>query len=236
MGLQRFEKRLERAVEGVFARAFRSQVRPVELGRRLAREMDLAVDVGVRGERVAPNAFAVHLALADVEKLADYADQLAIELADAAEEHAGDEGYVLRGPAEVDLVEDPRQRAGQFQVLAKVKPGLRAPLSVRTAPTAWLVRPDGSRVPVVDGDPVTIGRLPECEVSLADPNVSRRHAEVRLIDGKASVVDLGSLNGTRVNGKGVPPGAVGLALQPDDDVWVGTARMKFIVDKSAQGG
>jgi len=235
MGLQRFEKRLERAVEGAFARAFRSQVRPVELGRRLAREMDLAVDVGVRGERVAPNAFAVHLSPTDVEKLADYAEQLAAELADAAEEHAGDEGYVLRGPAEVDLVEDPRQRAGQFQVLARVKPGPRTPVSIRTAPTAWLVRPDGSKVPVVDGDPVTIGRLPECEVALSDPNVSRRHAEVRLIDGKASVVDLGSLNGTRVNGRGVPPGADGLPLLPDDEVWVGTARMRFVVDQPARG-
>ena len=234
MGLQRFEKRLERAVEGAFARAFRSQVRPVELGRRLAREMDLGVNVGVRGERVAPNSFSVHLAPDDVERLADFAEQLAIELADAAEEHAGDEGYVLRGSAEVELLEDPEQRPGQFQVVARVRPGPQAPKA--TSATAWLVRPDGTRVPLIDGDPVTIGRLPECEVALADPNVSRRHAEVRLIDRQASVVDLGSLNGTRVNGRGVPADGKGLALQPGDEVWVGTAKLRFVVDHPRGSG
>lgn len=234
MGLQRFEKRLERAVEGAFARAFRSQVRPVELGRRMAREMDLAVNVGVRGERVAPNSFSIHLAPDDVERLADFAEQLAIELADAAEEHAGDEGYVLRGSAEVELIEDPEQRAGQFQVRARVRPGPRIPIA--SAAVAWLLRPDGTRVPLVEGDPITIGRLPECEVALADPNVSRRHAEVRIMDRQASVVDLGSLNGTRVNGRGVPADGKGLPLKPNDEIWVGAAKLKFVVDAPRKSG
>jgi Protein of unknown function (DUF3662)/FHA domain len=228
MGLQRFEKRIERAVEGAFARAFRSQVRPVELGRRLAREMDLAVNVGVRGERVAPNAFAVHLAPEDVERLADDASQLAVELADAAQEHADDEGYVLKGPAEVELVEDPDQRPGQFDVRAFVRLG-----PIPTRPSAWLVDLTGARVAVTDGDPISIGRLPECDITVDDVNVSRRHCEIRVVEGKARVVDLGSLNGTRLNGRGVPPNGNGAPLANNDEVWVGAARLRFVIDTGA---
>src|SRR5687768_824083 len=100
MGLHQFERKLERLVEGVFAKAFRSGLQPIELGRRLTREMDLRRTAGLRGV-IAPNHFVFALAPADLERFQSFADALTRELADAARQHARDEGYQLVGPVEV---------------------------------------------------------------------------------------------------------------------------------------
>jgi hypothetical protein len=100
MGLQQFEERLERLVEGTLAKPFRSNLQPVEIGRRLTREMDLHRRVGVRG-LIAPNAFAVTLSPADVSRFSNFIDALSRELSDAAREHARIEGYSFVGPVEV---------------------------------------------------------------------------------------------------------------------------------------
>ena len=192
MGLRRFEEGLERLVEGTLAKPFRSNLQPVEIGRRLTREMDLHRRVGVRG-LIAPNVFIISLAPADVDRFANFVDALGRELADAAREHAKIEGYTLVGPVDVQIFEGTRLRAGRFTVSAEVREGEGA------YPEAELVLHDGGRIKV-GAEPVVIGRLPECAVVLADPNVSRRHAEVRRLDDSLVVTDLGSTNGTRVNG------------------------------------
>ncbi len=192
MGLQRFEERLERLVEGTLAKPFRTNLQPVEIGRRLTREMDLQRRVGVRG-LIAPNVFMVTLAPADVDRFANYIDALSRELADAAREHARIEGYSFVGPVEVQIFEGTRLRAWRFTITAEVREG------DGEYPPAELVLHDGTRV-AIGPEPVVIGRLPECAVVLADPNVSRRHAEVRRVDDSVVVTDLGSTNGTRVNG------------------------------------
>ena len=104
MGLQQFEERLERLVEGTLAKPFRSNLQPVEIGRRLTREMDLHRRVGVRG-LIAPNAFAVTLSPADVSRFANFIDALSRELSDAAREHAKIESYSFVGPVEVEIFE-----------------------------------------------------------------------------------------------------------------------------------
>ena len=104
MGLQQFEERLERLVEGTLAKPFRSNLQPVEIGRRLTREMDLHRRVGVRG-LIAPNAFVVTLSPADVERFSNFIDALSRELSDAAREHAKIEGYSFVGPVEVEIYE-----------------------------------------------------------------------------------------------------------------------------------
>jgi Protein of unknown function (DUF3662)/FHA domain len=192
MGLQQLEERLERLVEGTLAKPFRSNLQPIEIGRRLTREMDLHRRVGVHG-LIAPNAFTVTLAPADVERFANFVDALSRELADAAREHARAEGYEFVGPVDVQIYEGTRLRAGRFAVTCEVLEGPEE--EVR----AELVLPEGERVAVGE-EPVVIGRLPECTVVLGDPNVSRRHAEVRHVGEALVVTDLGSTNGTRVNG------------------------------------
>src|SRR5690242_4316304 len=106
MGIGSFEQRLERGVEGFFGRIFRSGLRPVELGRKLVRDMDDHRTVGVNGRTLVPNAFTFDLSKSDHDQLAELEAQLRKDLADAAREHARDEHYAFAGPVTVDLVVD----------------------------------------------------------------------------------------------------------------------------------
>jgi hypothetical protein len=216
MGLQQFEERLERLVEGTLAKPFRSNLQPVEIGRRLTREMDLHRRVGVRG-LIAPNAFAVTLSPADVTRFANFIDALSRELSDAAREHARIEGYSFVGPVEVEIFEGSNLKPGRFTVTAEVHE------SEDGGYLAELVLPDGRRVPVGSDHALVIGRLPECDVVLPDSNVSRRHAELRRKGDGVFVTDLGSTNGTRVNGTMVRE----QLLASGDEVTVGATRLIF---------
>jgi hypothetical protein len=215
MGLQQFEERLERLVEGTLAKPFRSNLQPVEIGRRLTREMDLHRRVGVRG-LIAPNAFVVTLSPADVERFSNFIDALSRELSDAAREHAKVEGYSFVGPVEVEVYEGSSFKAGRFSVVAEVREGADGGF------LAELVLPDGQRLQI-GAEPLVIGRLPECAVVLADTNVSRRHAEIRRVGEGVVLTDLGSTNGTRVNGTPVRE----QVLVSGDEVGVGTTRLIF---------
>jgi hypothetical protein len=214
MGLQQFEERLERLVEGTLAKPFRSNLQPVEIGRRLTREMDLHRRVGVRG-LIAPNAFAVTLSPADVDRFSNFIDALSRELSDAAREHARVESYSFVGPVEVEIFEGSSLKAGRFTVVAEVRESEDGVL-------AELVLPDGRRVPI-GSEPLVIGRLPECGVVLQDTNVSRRHAELRRSGDEVVLTDLGSTNGTRVNGAPIREQVLGRG----DEVSVGSTRLIF---------
>lgn len=196
MGIRGFEQRLERLVEGTFARVFRSGLRPVELGRRLVREMDAKRSVGVHGEAVAPNQFTVELSQSDATQFAEVTESLRRELADAAREHARDEGYAFLGPVAVDVVVGPKLKTGSFRIVGSLREGHGG-----LAPGS-LVLPDGQRI-VLGEAIVTVGRLGESTLMLDDRNVSRNHAEIRPQGTGFALVDLGSTNGTRVNGERV---------------------------------
>jgi FHA domain-containing protein len=191
MGLQRFERRLERLVEGAFSKAFRSGLQPVEIGRRVVREMDAGRTLGVRGT-VVPNQITVSLSNEDLERFAGFRDALAVELADAAREHARDEGYHFSGPVEVTIAADENARRGDLQVRAEI-------IASAVGAPGTLVLPDGRRVQLGE-DRAIIGRLPDCVVALTDPQVSRHHAEIRRDERGYQVVDLDSMNGIQVNG------------------------------------
>lgn len=203
-------------MEGVFARAFKSGIRPVELGRRLVREMDDNRSVGVRGGTLVPNHFVVSLSSADLEQLEGVQDSLTRELADAAREHARDEGYSFMGPVEVILEEDERLHTGAFTIRGRMREGQGG------AGAGSIVLPTGDRFTLTESV-ITVGRHPDSNLVLADPNVSRHHAEIRPQGDRYAVVDLGSTNGTRVNGV-----RVGTQLLDDgDELTFGNTRMRF---------
>jgi hypothetical protein len=212
MGLQQFEQRLERLVEGVFAKAFRSGLQPVELGRRLVREMDLGRTVGVRGV-LAPNHFSIAVGPADRARLAPIEQTLIRELIDAARQHVKDSGYRLPGPIEVTLHTDASLGKGSFRVSAQLAEG---------GPLASVVMADGTRIGVGD-EPITLGRAVDCDVVLNDPTVSKRHAELRREGTDVLIVDLGSTNGTKVNGTGVRQ----RVLADGDEVRIGATVLNF---------
>ena len=216
MGIRGFERRLERLVEGAFSRAFKSGLRPVELGRRIVREMDDNRTVSVRGGTVVPNAFTVLLSTSDIEQFEGVADSLARELADAAREHARDEGYAFMGPVEVELVADDRLHTGAYQIIGRMAEGDGG------SGAGSIVLPNGDRFSLTDSI-ITIGRHPDSNMVLADPNVSRNHAEIRPKGDRYEVADLGSTNGTRVNGMRVDT----QVLQDGDEISFGNTRMRF---------
>jgi len=216
MGLQQFERRLERLVEGVFAKAFRSGLQPVEIGRRLTREMDLRRTLAPRG-KLSPNAFTVVLSPEDKDRFSPIEEELISELVMVAKDHAKVEGYVFLGPVSVVVVGDPDLSPGRLLVAGEMAKG--------TGPTASLLLPDGNRLPL-RSTPLSVGRLPECDVVVADPNVSRRHAEIRPSELASGweIADLGSTNGTRLNGTLLRAPA---ALQPGDRITVGSTTVTF---------
>jgi hypothetical protein len=216
MGMKGFERSLESMVEGVFARVFRSGLRPVELGRRLVREMDDNRSVDVSGRTIVPNSFTFEVSRDDEARFAEIGDSLERELCAAAREHARDEGYVFMGPVTVALHENERMRAGVFTVKGVMKEGAGG-----VGPGS-LVLPSGERI-VLQDRTLSVGRSPDCAIVIPDSNVSRRHAEIRpTVDG-FRLVDLGSTNGTLVNGERT----VQRELRDGDQLTFGNTKLVF---------
>lgn len=203
-------------MEGAFARAFRSGLRPVELGRRLIREMDDHRTVGVSGRTVVPNHFRIHLGPDDTAGFANVSGSLVRELCDLVREHAREEGYSFMGAVTVELATDPERRAGTFVVDSELLD------SGGGVGAGTVTMPSGTHVVLADA--VTkVGRMPDCGVQIVDPNVSRYHAEIRAQGNGFVVVDLGSTNGTRVNGVRVTE----RDLRDGDELTFGTVRVQF---------
>ncbi len=251
--LRSIEHRIESIVEGVFGRAFRTHVQPVELARKLAKEMDDAKSVSVSRVYV-PNEYTLYLCPGDREQFSSYEDSLLTELSDYLSEHARREGYALLSTPTVLIEEDEDLGVGEFGIATRmVQPDLpRAPAPADVVPQAApsatrIYRPppteavspeladahDLARAPaavVVNGtrrelsdQAIVLGRSSECDISVDDPNVSRRHAEIRREDGAYWIVDLDSTNGVTVNGKRVERAR----LAAEDDIFIGTTEVHF---------
>jgi hypothetical protein len=178
--------------------------------------MDAHRTVGVDGRTIVPNAYRFRISAADEEQLADLLGTLRRELADAAREHARDERYGFVGPVEVAIDVDESLRGGVLAVDARFAEGEGG------LPPGSLLLPTGDRVPLGEYV-VSIGRANDCTVVLADPNVSRHHAEVRPSGDGFVVVDLGSTNGTKVNDARVAEHQ----LRDGDEVRFGNTVMHF---------
>lgn len=224
--LRNIEHKLEGLFEGVFGRAFRTHVQPVELARKLVKEMEDHRVVSV--SRVyAPNEYTVYLAPADREQFENYEDSLRSELQEYIAENARRERYELLSPPDVLFETDDDLEMGEFGIATRmvqgaepqpgapepqVEPGhtmvYRKPVETEAVSVEELglgreivsLTVNGTRHEL-DGGPVTIGRSKDCDIQVPDPNVSRRHAEVRQEGAAYWVVDLGSTNGMEVNGR-----------------------------------
>ena len=216
MGMQGLERRLERMVEGVFRRS-RNSIRPIELGRRLIREMDDHRSVDVKGQRIVPNDFVVLLSADDHTGFADIEDALRTELVEACREYAREEGYHFMGPVSVELQVDNSLKPGRFGIssaLKQAEPGQRP---------GTIVMPSGDRIELGDGKNL-IGRLADCRVVISDGSASRHHAQIHRVGSGFVITDLGSTNGTFVNGARL---AADHRLADGDIVTVGTVSLRF---------
>jgi hypothetical protein len=302
--LDRFEKGIERAVNGAFAKAFRSEVQPVEIASALRRECDDRSSIVGRDRTIAPNSFVVELGAADFDRLGEWKDALGDELTAVVHDHARQQRYAFVGPVQVTFDEAGDLDTGVFRVRsATARPtggpqfrqgpaepgpagygaggpfagqgvsgyppaapqpypgdpyqrdayppgGYAEPYPANPPPDPYAGgypgddgqypaaggpwpaadRPSGQAWVDVDGQRrdltqavTVVGRAVDADVVLDDPGVSRRHAEIHLIDGRARVIDLGSTNGTFVDGERVHAGD----LNEGSTITVGRTRIVF---------
>jgi hypothetical protein len=248
--LRNLESKLAGLVEGTFSRAFKSEVRPVEIARKLTREME-ENKVQSLSRTYAPNEYAVWLSPDDRKQFEGYERDLATELSGYLLEHARRERIALVTSPKISFKTDDRLRLGEFGIQARlVRPGdddSEAPSQgdeghtmVYTASdrlSQELREPDHRRAKarlryegktaVLPGGGGVIGRSRECDVVLSDQNVSRKHAEVRPSGGKWIVKDLGSTNGVKVNGRRITGPQ---SLRPGDTIELGTSTIGFDED------
>ena len=226
--MSRVERFFERLVERPSARLFRTKLQPVQILRRIERAMES--ERGTDGRRgLVPDQYVVHIHPDDLALLTA-PEQTAAELASGALTFARSHGYALRDRPRVTLQPDPRLRSGEVEVDATASPLAEAPegelavdagtrvfeVPVVRAPDVTIeVREPNqpSRHIPANGAPINIGRGPECELVLRDSRVSRRHARLTARDGLLVLTDLGSTNGTRVNGHRVTEVVLGAGDQ-----------------------
>ncbi|HJS25985.1 MAG TPA: DUF3662 and FHA domain-containing protein [Actinomycetota bacterium] len=221
--LRDFERRLGGLVEGFFATTFRSGLQPVELAKRLMREMDSAKTVGVR-EVWAPNRYVFTLSEQDGTRFEQAEQALVTELKQVVREAASERGWGLVGPPEIEFEVDEGLGKGRFRCLASFVEG-EEELLPQPAPggRGSLVTLADGRSTALDRPSMTIGRLPECDVVVDDAGASRQHAEVRRTDEGFALTDLGSTNGTLVNGSPIRE----RLLEDGDRITIGETILEF---------
>ncbi|MEO8329888.1 MAG: DUF3662 and FHA domain-containing protein [Candidatus Nanopelagicales bacterium] len=193
--LDRFEHRLDRLVNGAFARAFKAEVQPVEIASALQRECDDKAAIVGRGRTIVPNTFHVELSQRDYERLSVYSEPLAKELGDLVKEHAGEQGYAVVGPIAIELGLGDDLETGMFRVSSQA---VRGDTSEQSLLPSAMLEVKGSTIPLTK-DLSVLGRGSEADVQIDDPGVSRRHATLQLLPSPM-ITDLGSTNGTVVDG------------------------------------
>lgn len=245
--LRSLESKIAGLVEGTFSRAFRSEVRPVELARKLAREMEEHQSTSLSRVYV-PHEYRIFLSPRDRQRFTGYESALADELAGYLLEHARREQLTLMARPVIEFETDPLLGLGEFGIqTGEVHPEgpepsrggesqgrtmiysaagrIAEPLEerARTRDQKALLLHEGRRL-VVSPAGVVIGRSRQCDIVLQDPNVSRRHIEIRPRGGSWVVADLGSTNGSRINGRWIEGSEV---VRPGDEIEIGSTHLTF---------
>lgn len=225
--LRNFESRLERGIEGFFKAAFRSGLQPIEIAKRILREMETGKTVGVK-EVWVPNRYTLSVSPADRERFASMEGALIRELENVVTESARENGYGLVARPEVVFETDEELKKGDLVVSAELSeapgPQTAERPSVHSAgPAARLVLQGANDEWPIEGERAVIGRLSGSEIEIEDPGASRRHAEIRRDGEDFLVVDLGSTNGTLLNDSPVTEAT----LEDGDRITIGRTVLEF---------
>ncbi len=255
--LRTLESKIANAVEGTFSRVFKSEVRPVEIARKLAREME-EHQYSSLSRIYVPNEYRVYLSARDRDRFLSYEDALLGELGAYLLEHARREGFSLLSTPVIEFETDARLGLGQFGIATRVVDPAELPAApvqheperlyaepaAAPGPARWVAEPQreepqreeagrrgGRAVLLYEGREhligahgAVIGRSRECDIVVDDANVSRRHAELRPRGSAWVLTDLGSTNGTRLDGRRIERSEV---LEPGDEIGVGGSVITF---------
>lgn len=210
----RLEHGLERAVNTAFAKTFKSGVQPVELTAALRREVDTKASVVARDRILVPNIFTVSLARADYDRMVSMGPTLIDELVRQLTKHAQNQGYQFSGPIQVTLAHSEDLSIGLLAVSSESVTG--------TVTWAGVLDIDGRRYPLKRGRTV-IGRGTDAEITVNDSSISRKHVEILWDGSRAQANDLGSTNGSLLNGRKLTSSA----LESGATIEMGATRVTF---------
>ncbi len=214
--LDNFERGLERAVNGAFAKTFKSGLQPVEITSALRRELDTKAAVVARDRILVPNKFTVRLSHADFERMSGLGATLIDELIQLVQQHATAQHYSFSGGISITLQDDPSLSQGMIEISS---------VSVKGT-VAWTPILDiaGKRYPITRSRTI-IGRGSDADITVDDTGISRKHVEILWDGNRAQVNDLGSTNGSQLNGHPVSKAP----LAPDSVIDIGRTRIIFRV-------
>lgn len=214
--LDSFERGLERAVNGAFAKTFKSGLQPIEITSALRRELDTKAAVVSRDRILVPNKFTVRLSPSDYQRMNQLGATLTDELTQLVQQHATAQHYSFAGGISITLAEDPSLSEGMIEVDSVNVKGT----------VAWTPVLDiaGKRYPILKSRTV-IGRGSEADITVEDTGISRKHVEILWDGTRAQVNDLGSTNGSKLNGQPVAQAP----LSPDSIIDIGRTRIVFRV-------
>jgi hypothetical protein len=214
--LDSFERGLERAVNGAFAKTFKSGLQPVEITSALRRELDTKAAVVARDRILVPNSFTVRLSPSDHQRMVALGPALVDELVGLLQRHATAQRYSFAGGISITLTDDPSLAQGMIEI---------ASTNVKGA-VAWTPVVDiaGKRYPITRSRTV-IGRGSDADITVDDTGISRKHVEILWDGTRAQVNDLGSTNGSLLDGTPVRTAP----LPPDSVIDIGRTRIVFRV-------
>lgn len=214
--LDNFERGLERAVNGAFAKTFRSGLQPVELTSALRKELDTKAAVVARDRVLAPNSFVLRMAAADYSRMRSMGAALTDELIDFVQKHAASQHYQFAGGISIDLQQDDELSVGMLQVESENVKG----------DVAWtpVLDIDGKHYPLTHSRTV-VGRGADADITVDDTGISRRHIMVTWDGRRAQVEDLGSTNGSKLDGQPLRKAI----LEPESVITLGRTRIVFRV-------
>ncbi|MCC9144243.1 MULTISPECIES: DUF3662 and FHA domain-containing protein [unclassified Arthrobacter] len=239
--LDNVERGIEKIVRGAFTTGSSGRVEPLELAIALRRELDENSMVLGQGRTLAPNVFTVRLSSPDFTQAQKWGAPLAEELCDVVIKHARSQSYTLQGPVRVSFTKDSSLKAGVLEVdsatekSSSTQPRVPSPPAPKQGPSGRMqpvLEIDGQRY-TLNAPSVVLGRSSEADIPVDDTGVSRRHLEIRTENGASRAVDLGSTNGSFVNGQKVQGEAV---LTDGSTIAMGRTRIVFRLLPVRTGG
>lgn len=190
--LENFEKGLERIVTGAFSKTFKSELQPIEIAAAIKSEMDSKASIVTRDRILAPNTFNVRLSAADFQRMRALGANLITELTNLTQAHAVNQGFQFGAALDIKLIEDGSLNLGQIAVSSATEE-----IEVNWSPALDL---NGKRY-LLTASRTSVGRDASADIQIDDSGLSRKHFEILWDGAKAGIRDLGSTNGTKVDGR-----------------------------------
>ncbi|MCF2707229.1 DUF3662 domain-containing protein [Arcanobacterium haemolyticum] len=220
----KFEKGVENAVANAFSRAFRSELKPVEISSALKKSLDEHSAALSRERTVSPNDFVVTLSPSDHANIEQWgSDALAEEMVTTLTDYAQEQDYAFLGPVRVSFTSDPEMKAGSLRVDATTVRGAIAPATSKSSSSYYPLLEVGHQRYLLTGAVTVIGRGSECDIKVEDTGVSRRHLELRVTPAGVIATDLGSTNGSFVEGHRI----TAATLVDGNTITIGRTHMMF---------